>query len=108
MKAVVQVGYGSADVIESREIVRPAPGPGEVLVRVVAASLAAGDGFGLRGRPFPARLVIGFPRPKTDQVVGLDFAGVVEAVGAGVTGSRSGEGVFGECRGSWEVGSWWT
>lgn len=41
MKAIVQVGYGSADVIEIQEVERPMPGPGEVLVRVVAASLAS-------------------------------------------------------------------
>ena len=100
MKAVVQVGYGSADVIELREIERPTPGLGEVLVRILAASLAAGDYFGMRGRPFPAPLVIGFPRPKKDHVVGLDFAGVVEAVGADVTRFSPGDEVYGECRGS--------
>ena len=100
MKAVVQTGYGSADVMELREIEKPTPGDGEVLVRVLAASLAAGDYFGMRGTPFPIRMYIGFPRPKKDFVVGLDCAGVVEAVGPNVTRFQPGDEVYGECRGS--------
>jgi NADPH:quinone reductase-like Zn-dependent oxidoreductase len=100
MKAVVQVGYGSADVIELREIDRPVAQDGEVLVRVQAASLAAGDYFAMRGTPLPVRLAIGFPRPKKDHVVGLDVAGRVEAVGGNVTRFRQGDEVFGEARGA--------
>ena len=75
MKAVVQVGYGSADVLELKELERPVAADDEVLVRVHAASLGAGDYFGMRGVPFPIRMFIGFPRPKKDHVVGLDLAG---------------------------------
>jgi NADPH:quinone reductase-like Zn-dependent oxidoreductase len=96
MKAVVQVGYGSADVFEFKEIDRPVAADDEVLVRVHAASLAAGDYFGMRGKPFPIRMVIGFPRPKKDHVVGLDLAGRVEAVGSNVTRFKPGDEVFGE------------
>jgi NADPH:quinone reductase-like Zn-dependent oxidoreductase len=97
MKAVIQVGYGSADVIEAREIDRPVVGEDDVLVRVHAASLAAGDYFGMRGTPFPIRLVIGLRRPKRDYVVGADLAGRVEAVGRNVTRLKPGDEVFGEC-----------
>lgn len=100
MKAIIQTGYGSADVMALREIEKPAPGVGEVLVRVFAASLAAGEYFGMRGKPFPIRFYIGFPKPKKDFVVGIDCAGVVESVGQGVTGFQSGDEVYGECRGS--------
>jgi NADPH:quinone reductase-like Zn-dependent oxidoreductase len=100
MRAVIQTGYGSADVMELKEIEKPAPGDGQVLVRVCAASLAAGDYFGMRGTPFPIRLVVGFPRPKKDHVVGLDFAGIVEAVGPNVSHFQPGDEVYGECRGS--------
>jgi NADPH:quinone reductase-like Zn-dependent oxidoreductase len=100
MKAVIQTGYGSADVMELREIEKPTPGDGEVLVRVLAASLAAGDYFGMRGTPFPIRMYIGFPKPKKDFVVGLDCAGVVESVGKDVTRFQPGDEVYGECRGS--------
>ena len=72
MRAVIQTGYGSADVMQLAEVEKPTPGDGEVLVRVLAASLAAGEYFGMRGKPFPIRLYIGFPKPKKDFVVGID------------------------------------
>lgn len=100
MKAFIQTGYGSSEVIEPRELAVPTPQAGEVLVRVHAASLAAGDYLMMRGSPFPARFSTGFPKPKPNHVVGLDFAGVVEAVGAGVAGFEAGERVYGECLGS--------
>ena len=100
MQAVIQTGYGSADVMELREIEKPTPGDGEVLVRVLAASLAAGEYFGMRGKPFPIRMYIGFPKPKKDFVVGLDCAGVVESVGKDVTRFQPGDEAYGECRGS--------
>ena len=100
MNAIVQTGYGSADVMECRQVARPAPGDGEVLVRVMAASLAAGDYYGMRGKPFPIRFHVGFPKPKPDFVVGFDFAGVIEAVADGVTDFRPGDEVYGECHGS--------
>ncbi len=97
MKAVVQVAYGSADVLELKEIDQPVANDGEVLVRVHAASLAAGDYFGMRGAPFPSRMYIGFPKPKKDYVVGADLAGRVEAVGKNVTRLQPGDEVFGAC-----------
>ncbi len=100
MKAVVQTGYGSADVMQLARVEKPTPGDGDVLVRVVAASLAAGEYFGMRGKPFPIRFYIGFPKPKKDFVVGLDCAGIVEAVGPNVTHFQPGDEVYGECHGS--------
>ena len=100
MRAVVQTGYGSADVMELKELETPTPGDGEVLVRVMAASLAAGDYYGMRGKPFPIRFYVGFPKPKKDFVVGIDCAGIVEAVGPNVTRFQPGDEVYGACRGS--------
>jgi NADPH:quinone reductase-like Zn-dependent oxidoreductase len=100
MNAIVQTGYGSADVMEYRQVCKPVPGEGEVLVRVVAASLAAGEYFGMRGRPFPIRFYIGFPKPKPDFVQGIAFAGVVEFLGEGVSEFQVGDEVYGECNGS--------
>lgn len=100
MRAVIQTGYGSADVMKLAEVEKPVPGEGEVFVRVMAASLAAGEYFGMRGKPFPIRFYIGFPRPKRDFIVGLDFAGVVEAVGPNVSRFQPGDEVYGECQGS--------
>ena len=97
MKAVIQVDYGSADVLEFKEIDKPVANDDDVLVRVYAASLAAGDYFGMRGMPFPIRMYVGFPKPKKDYVVGVDLAGRVEAVGKNVTRFKPGDEVFGEC-----------
>jgi NADPH:quinone reductase-like Zn-dependent oxidoreductase len=100
VNGLVQTGYGSAEVLGLKEIEKPRPSGGELLIRVLAASLAAGDCLCMRGAPFPARLAIGFPKPRKDFVVGLDFAGIVEAVGAEVAGFRLGDEVYGECRGA--------
>jgi len=100
MNAVIQTGYGSAEVMELKKLETPTPGDGEVLIRVKAASLAAGEYFGMRGKPFPIRFYMGFPKPKRDFIVGIDCAGIVEAVGPNVTRFQPGDEVYGECRGS--------
>jgi NADPH:quinone reductase-like Zn-dependent oxidoreductase len=100
MRAIIQTGYGSAGVMQLAELEKPTPGDGEVLIRVLAASLGAGEYFGMRGKPFPIVFYIGFPKPKKDFVVGLDCAGIVEAVGNGVTRFQPGDEVYGECHGS--------
>ncbi|MGW5618098.1 NAD(P)-dependent alcohol dehydrogenase [Streptomyces sp. NPDC003877] len=99
MKAVVQDRYGSADVLELRDVDRPVPGAGEVLVRVRAASVNAYDWHFMRGDPLIGRGVMGLRRPGTP-VRGRDFAGVVEALGTGVTGLRPGDEVYGEADGT--------
>ncbi|MFE7514924.1 NAD(P)-dependent alcohol dehydrogenase [Streptomyces sp. NPDC057540] len=99
MKAWVQDRYGSADVLEFAEVERPVPGEREVLVRVHAAAVNAADWHLMRGDPYVARLALGLRRPK-ERIRGRDFAGRVEAVGAGVTGLRPGDEVFGEAPGT--------
>lgn len=98
-RAIVQNRYGGPEVLGLREQPRPEPGPGEVLVRVHAASVNARDWHVMRGEPRVARLmdrtVFGRRGPRVP-VRGTDFAGVVEAVGSGVTGWRPGDAVFGE------------
>ena len=80
MKAIVHNRYGSSDVLEYKEIAPPVLRDDDVLLRVRAASVNAGDLFTMRGSPWLARLSTGLPRPK-DHVLGWDAAGVVEAVG---------------------------
>jgi NADPH:quinone reductase-like Zn-dependent oxidoreductase len=100
MKAIVQDRYGSADVLELREVERPVPAAGEVLVRVRASSVNAADWHIMRGDPYFARLFLGLRGPKA-RIRGLDFAGVIEAVGPGVSGMlQVGDEVFGEVEGS--------
>ncbi|MFC8088563.1 NAD(P)-dependent alcohol dehydrogenase [Streptomyces sp. NPDC057301] len=99
MKAVLQDRYGSADVLEFRDIDRPVPATDEVLVRVHAASVNAYDWHFMRGDPLIGRGMMGLRRPRA-RVRGRDFAGTVEAVGAGVTGIEPGDEVYGEADGA--------
>lgn len=99
MKAIVHNRYGSPDVLEYKEIDPPALRDDDVLLRVVAASVNAGDLFTLRGSPWLVRFSTGFPRPK-DHVLGWDAAGVVEAVGPNVTRFKPGDAVYCACSGS--------
>lgn len=96
MKAIVQNAYGSTAVLELREIAKPVVKDGDVLVRVQAAALHAGDYFIMRGAPYLVRFVAGWPKPK-DHVPGFDVAGHVEAVGKKVARFQLGDEVFGMC-----------
>jgi NADPH:quinone reductase-like Zn-dependent oxidoreductase len=97
MKAVVQRGYGSPDVFELREVDRPALKDDEILVRVHAAALHAGDCFVMKGVPYVARFSAGWPKPR-NYIPGYDAAGRVEAVGSSVTRFRPGDAVLGACQ----------
>jgi NADPH:quinone reductase-like Zn-dependent oxidoreductase len=99
MKAIAQSEYGSPDVLEVREVERPVPGEGEVLVRVRAAAANPLDWHFMRGEPYFMRVQSGLRRPKV-KVRGVDVAGVVEAVGAGVTTLAPDDEVFGWCQGA--------
>jgi NADPH:quinone reductase-like Zn-dependent oxidoreductase len=96
MKAAVITRYGSPDVVRIREAPKPAPAAGEVLIRVHAATVNRTDCGELRPHPFFARLFFGLRRPNRT-IFGMDVAGEVEAVGAGVTLFRPGDRVFGMC-----------
>jgi NADPH:quinone reductase-like Zn-dependent oxidoreductase len=101
MRAIVQDAYGSADVLELRDIDRPEIGDDEVLVRVHAAGLDRGVWHLMTGLPYPIRLAgYGLRAPKTP-VRGMDMAGVVEAVGNDVTRFQPGDEVFGIGNGSY-------
>jgi NADPH:quinone reductase-like Zn-dependent oxidoreductase len=100
MKAIVYTEYGPpSEVLQFREVEKPVPGEGEVLVRVHAASINFGDAALVKGDPFVARLWSGLRRPRYT-IPGGDMAGRVEAVGSGVTGFQPGDEVFGDIGGS--------
>ena len=94
MKAILRSRYGQPDVLDLREVATPVPGPGEVLVRIRAASVNRADLDYLTGTPFLTRMGTGLRAPK-HAGLGLDAAGIVEAVGVGVTRLRPGDRVFG-------------
>jgi NADPH:quinone reductase-like Zn-dependent oxidoreductase len=107
MRATVRTRYGPPEVLHSVELAAPTPGPGEVRIRVRHTSVNQGD---LIARDFPsltpeefnmaaplfyaARLNFGWSRPRAP-LLGSEYAGVVDAVGEGVTDLRVGERVFG-------------
>jgi NADPH:quinone reductase-like Zn-dependent oxidoreductase len=100
MKAVVFTRYGSPDVLELKEVEKPAPGEEGVLVRVHAASLNDWDWAALHGVPRVNRYLFGIRSPKK-QILGSDIAGRIEAVGRNVRKLRPGDEVFGDLSGRW-------
>jgi NADPH:quinone reductase-like Zn-dependent oxidoreductase len=100
MKAVVFTKYGNADVLEPRDVARPTPQAGEVLVKVRAVAINDWDWQALQGAPFVNRLLLGVRKPKK-QILGSDIAGVVEAVGQDAEQFRLGDEVFGDLSGRW-------
>jgi NADPH:quinone reductase-like Zn-dependent oxidoreductase len=96
MHAIVQDRYGPPEVLRFAEVATPSAGPGEVLVRVRAASIDAGTGHLMTGLPYLARPAFGIRRPRV-RTPGLAMAGVVEAVGPSVTDVRRGDEVIGLC-----------
>lgn len=99
MQAIVYRRYGPPDVLEYEELDRPIPAQGEVLIQVRAASVNPYDWHFLRGTPSFIRLFTGLRRPKSPRL-GADVAGVVAAIGPGVTRFKPGDAVFGVCKGS--------
>ncbi|GAA3460333.1 NAD(P)-dependent alcohol dehydrogenase [Saccharothrix longispora] len=100
MRAVVQRRYGDpAEVLRVEDVERPTAGDGEVLVRVLSAPVSGSDWHILRGLPYAARPVVGVRRPR-GAIAGIEMAGVVEAVGPGVTAHAVGDEVFGWCDGA--------
>ncbi len=95
MKAIIYTEYGSPDVLQFKEVEKPSPKDNEVLVKVQASSVNAGDWLYMRGTPWLFRLASGLLKPK-NIFFGADVAGRVEAVGRNVTQFQPGDEVFGD------------
>ena len=80
MKAIVYTKYGPPEVLQLKEVDKPVVKENDVLVRVHAAAINAGDYFMMSGSPWLIRFVIGFPKPR-NPILGWDVAGYVEEVG---------------------------
>ncbi len=96
VKAIRYERYGTPDVLAVREVDKPAPGAGEVLVRVRAAAVNPLDCHLVGGVPHIVRTQSGFSRPKVTGL-GVDLAGEVESVGSAVSAFRAGDAVFASC-----------
>lgn len=98
MKAIVFTKYGSPDVLQLKEVAKPVAREDEVLIKVHAASVNDWDWGLMRGEPFVNRLIFGLLKPKVN-ILGVDVAGQVEAVGRNVKKFQPGDEVFGDISG---------
>jgi NADPH:quinone reductase-like Zn-dependent oxidoreductase len=97
MKAIVCTQYGPPDVLQCAEAAKPVPKDDEVLIKIHAASVNPVDR--IFRAPYVLRIMTGLRKPR-DARVGRDMAGKIEAVGKNISRLKSGDEVFGVCRGA--------
>ena len=94
MKAAVCTSYGSPEVIQLKEVIKPTPKENQILLKTHSSSVTSGDARIRKADPYIIRLIFGFKRPRKS-ILGVVVAGEIESVGTKVTKFKVGDNVFG-------------